>query len=233
LYHFSSRGYNSARRRKPRRAWANAPASDLLDPASGAPLHCPRHPTVYAKMLGRADQPPHKAQCWLVNTGWSGRRLRHRSTAWRSPINPRPLVRARARRHASARRRCARSAIFFGPSYVPESCAGGTRPNVLDGPQDLVGQGRPMTTWPARFAPSASKATSRNSKRMVGDLGENRPRSAPRYKLITHRGGADPARDWRYWAGLPAAAARVCAPSRRRRRHLRPSPPRGAGRAQS
>ncbi|MDE2513997.1 MAG: phosphoenolpyruvate carboxykinase (ATP), partial [Alphaproteobacteria bacterium] len=31
----------------------------------------PRHPTVYAKMLGERIA-KHKATCWLVNTGWSG-----------------------------------------------------------------------------------------------------------------------------------------------------------------
>ena len=31
----------------------------------------PRHPAVYAKMLG-ARINEHGAQCWLVNTGWSG-----------------------------------------------------------------------------------------------------------------------------------------------------------------
>jgi phosphoenolpyruvate carboxykinase (ATP) len=31
----------------------------------------PRHPSVYAKMLGEKIA-RHKAACWLVNTGWSG-----------------------------------------------------------------------------------------------------------------------------------------------------------------
>src|SRR5258708_8383626 len=36
----------------------------------GAPF-LPRHPNVYAKMLGeRIEQ--HKVRCWLVNTGWPG-----------------------------------------------------------------------------------------------------------------------------------------------------------------
>ncbi len=36
----------------------------------GAPF-MPRHPSVYAKMLGERIA-RHKAACWLVNTGWSG-----------------------------------------------------------------------------------------------------------------------------------------------------------------
>ena len=31
----------------------------------------PRHPTVYARLLGEKIQ-KHGAKCWLVNTGWSG-----------------------------------------------------------------------------------------------------------------------------------------------------------------
>ena len=36
----------------------------------GAPF-MPRHPTVYAKLLGE-KMAKHDAKCWLVNTGWSG-----------------------------------------------------------------------------------------------------------------------------------------------------------------
>ena len=36
----------------------------------GAPF-MPRHPTVYAKMLGEKMARQH-VKCWLVNTGWSG-----------------------------------------------------------------------------------------------------------------------------------------------------------------
>ena len=31
----------------------------------------PRHPTVYAKLLGE-KMAKHNAKCWLVNTGWAG-----------------------------------------------------------------------------------------------------------------------------------------------------------------
>jgi phosphoenolpyruvate carboxykinase (ATP) len=36
----------------------------------GAPF-MPRHPTIYARMLGDLMK-RHRAECWLVNTGWSG-----------------------------------------------------------------------------------------------------------------------------------------------------------------
>jgi phosphoenolpyruvate carboxykinase (ATP) len=36
----------------------------------GAPF-MPRHPSVYAELLGRLIQ-RHRARCWLVNTGWTG-----------------------------------------------------------------------------------------------------------------------------------------------------------------
>src|SRR5258708_24845271 len=36
----------------------------------GAPF-MPRHPTVYAKMLGE-KMARQNVKCWLVNTGWSG-----------------------------------------------------------------------------------------------------------------------------------------------------------------
>jgi phosphoenolpyruvate carboxykinase (ATP) len=36
----------------------------------GAPF-MPRHPTIYAKLLGEKIA-KHKTRCWLVNTGWTG-----------------------------------------------------------------------------------------------------------------------------------------------------------------
>ena len=45
------------------------PAS-TFSPCFGAPF-LPRHPSVYAKMLGE-KLAKHDTQCWLVNTGWSG-----------------------------------------------------------------------------------------------------------------------------------------------------------------
>ncbi len=43
---------------------------DVFSTCFGAPF-LPRHPTAYAEMLGKL-MTEHKANCWLVNTGWSG-----------------------------------------------------------------------------------------------------------------------------------------------------------------
>ncbi len=67
MYHFLS-GY-TARVAGTEKGLGNAPQA-TFSTCFGAPF-MPRHPSVYAKMLGeRIAQ--HKAQCWLVNTGWSG-----------------------------------------------------------------------------------------------------------------------------------------------------------------
>jgi phosphoenolpyruvate carboxykinase (ATP) len=42
----------------------------------GAPF-MPRHPSEYGNLLRRLIA-EHNVDCWLVNTGWTGRRLRHR-----------------------------------------------------------------------------------------------------------------------------------------------------------
>jgi phosphoenolpyruvate carboxykinase (ATP) len=67
MYHFLS-GY-TARVAGTERGLSNAPEA-TFSTCFGAPF-MPRHPTVYAKMLGERIK-QHGAQCWLVNTGWSG-----------------------------------------------------------------------------------------------------------------------------------------------------------------
>ncbi len=67
MYHFLS-GY-TARVAGTEKGLGNAPQA-TFSTCFGAPF-MPRHPTVYAKMLGERIS-RHKAQCWLVNTGWSG-----------------------------------------------------------------------------------------------------------------------------------------------------------------
>ncbi|MEX2453401.1 MAG: phosphoenolpyruvate carboxykinase [Rhodospirillaceae bacterium] len=66
MYHFLS-GY-TARLAGTERG-VNEPQA-TFSTCFGAPF-LPRHPTVYAKLLGEKIQ-KHGAKCWLVNTGWSG-----------------------------------------------------------------------------------------------------------------------------------------------------------------
>jgi phosphoenolpyruvate carboxykinase (ATP) len=76
----------------------------------------PRHPSVYAKMLGERIT-EHKAQCWLVNTGWSGGAY---GVGQRMKIqHTRALVRAALAgtlKHVAVKKE-----PYFG-LYVPESC---------------------------------------------------------------------------------------------------------------
>jgi phosphoenolpyruvate carboxykinase (ATP) len=67
MYHFLS-GY-TARVAGTEKGLGNAPEA-TFSTCFGAPF-MPRHPAVYAKMLGALIR-EHGAQCWLVNTGWSG-----------------------------------------------------------------------------------------------------------------------------------------------------------------
>jgi phosphoenolpyruvate carboxykinase (ATP) len=67
MYHFLS-GY-TARVAGTEKGLGNAPSA-TFSTCFGAPF-MPRHPSVYAKMLGERIA-RHGAQCWLVNTGWSG-----------------------------------------------------------------------------------------------------------------------------------------------------------------
>jgi phosphoenolpyruvate carboxykinase (ATP) len=67
MYHFLS-GY-TARVAGTEKGLGNEPEA-TFSTCFGAPF-MPRHPAVYAKMLGALIR-EHGAQCWLVNTGWSG-----------------------------------------------------------------------------------------------------------------------------------------------------------------
>ncbi|MGE0659419.1 MAG: phosphoenolpyruvate carboxykinase [Reyranellaceae bacterium] len=67
MYHFLS-GY-TARVAGTEKGVGNEPQA-TFSTCFGAPF-MPRHPTVYAKLLGE-KMARHNTRCWLVNTGWSG-----------------------------------------------------------------------------------------------------------------------------------------------------------------
>jgi phosphoenolpyruvate carboxykinase (ATP) len=113
MYHFLS-GY-TARVAGTEKGLGNAPQA-TFSTCFGAPF-MPRHPTVYAKMLGERIS-RHKAQCWLVNTGWSGGAY---GVGQRMAIaHTRALVRAAL--DGGLGKAPVRREAHFG-LYVPESCA--------------------------------------------------------------------------------------------------------------
>jgi phosphoenolpyruvate carboxykinase (ATP) len=113
MYHFLS-GY-TARVAGTEKGMGNAPQA-TFSTCFGAPF-MPRHPTVYAKMLGERIS-RHKSQCWLVNTGWSGGAY---GTGQRMAIaHTRALVRAAL--DGTLGQAPVRQERHFG-LYVPESCA--------------------------------------------------------------------------------------------------------------
>jgi phosphoenolpyruvate carboxykinase (ATP) len=112
MYHFLS-GY-TARVAGTEKGLGNAPQA-TFSTCFGAPF-MPRHPTVYAKMLGERIS-RHKAQCWLVNTGWSGGAY---GVGQRMAIaHTRALVRAAL--DGALGKAPVRREDHFG-LYVPESC---------------------------------------------------------------------------------------------------------------
>ena len=111
-YHFLS-GY-TARVAGTEKGLGNAPEA-TFSTCFGAPF-MPRHPAVYAKMLGERIV-KHGAQCWLVNTGWSGGAY---GTGKRMSIAyTRALLRAAL--DGSLAAAPVRQDRNFG-LYVPESC---------------------------------------------------------------------------------------------------------------
>jgi phosphoenolpyruvate carboxykinase (ATP) len=131
MYHFLS-GYTS-RVAGTEKGLGNAPQA-TFSTCFGAPF-MPRHPSVYAKMLGeRIAQ--HRSQCWLVNTGWSGGAY---GVGQRMAIaHTRALVRAALAGSLGAAP--VRRESHFG-LYVPESC-----PEV---PNDVLD---PRSTWSDKAA---------------------------------------------------------------------------------
>ena len=90
----------------------------------GAPF-MPRHPTVYAGMLGWLIE-RHGARCWLINTGWTGGAY---GTGHRMPIGA-----TRALLHAALEGRLEQVPVAVDPVLniaVPQVCAG-VDPALLD-----------------------------------------------------------------------------------------------------
>jgi phosphoenolpyruvate carboxykinase (ATP) len=126
MYHFLS-GY-TARVAGTEKGMGNEPQA-TFSTCFGAPF-MPRHPAVYARMLGERIA-RHGTACWLVNTGWSGggygvgQRFRIKHT--------RAMVRA------ALEGKLASVGVSKDPNFgllVPEAC-----PDV---PRDVL---NPRATW--------------------------------------------------------------------------------------
>ncbi|HYZ40708.1 MAG TPA: phosphoenolpyruvate carboxykinase [Stellaceae bacterium] len=135
MYHFLS-GY-TARVAGTEKGLANEPEA-TFSTCFGAPF-MPRHPAVYAKMLGAFIR-EHGARCWLVNTGWSGgaygvgRRM--------------PIAYTRALLRAALDERLAAAPVRKEPNFgllVPEAC-----PEV---PSEILD---PRGTWSEKKAYDAT-----------------------------------------------------------------------------
>jgi phosphoenolpyruvate carboxykinase (ATP) len=112
MYHFLS-GY-TARVAGTEKGLSNAPEA-TFSTCFGAPF-MPRHPSVYAEMLGEKIK-KHGAQCWLVNTGWSGGTY---GVGQRMPI-----AHTRALLRAALDGRLASAPLRKEPNFgllVPEAC---------------------------------------------------------------------------------------------------------------
>lgn len=167
MYHFLS-GY-TARVAGTEKGLGNAPQA-TFSTCFGAPF-MPRHPSIYAKMLGeRIAQ--HKSQCWLVNTGWSGgaygvgRRMEIAHT--------RALVRA------ALDGRLGKSAVrrehHFG-LYVPEGC-----PEV---PSEVLD---PRNTWSDK--PAYDEMAREVAKRFEGNFRQFEPYVGEEVKEVAIRAAA-------------------------------------------
>jgi phosphoenolpyruvate carboxykinase (ATP) len=112
MYHFLS-GY-TARVAGTEKGLSNSPEA-TFSTCFGAPF-MPRHPSVYAEMLGERIK-QHGSQCWLVNTGWSGGTY---------GIGKRmPIAYTRALLRAALDGRLATAPVRKEPNFgllVPEAC---------------------------------------------------------------------------------------------------------------
>jgi phosphoenolpyruvate carboxykinase (ATP) len=167
MYHFLS-GY-TARVAGTEKGLSNAPEA-TFSTCFGAPF-MPRHPAVYAKMLGARIR-EHGAQCWLVNTGWSGGTY---GVGKRMPINH-----TRALLRAALDGRLAGAPVRQDPNFgmfVPESC-----PEVPDEVLD------PRGTWSDK---QAYDETARNlTRRFAANFAEFEPLVGNEVKEVAIRPAA-------------------------------------------
>ncbi len=135
MYHFLS-GYTAKVAGTERGMTAGAEAT--FSTCFGAPF-LPRHPTVYAKLLGERIA-KHGANCWLVNTGWSGGAY---------GIGERmKIAHTRAMVRAALDGKLASVGVATDPNFglqIPENC-----PDV---PADVL---KPRNTWSDKDAYDAT-----------------------------------------------------------------------------
>ena len=115
----------------------------------GAPF-MPRHPSVYANMLGERIA-RHQTECWLINTGWSGGTY---GVGSRMKIDH-----TRALLHAALDGTLGESSLDVDPSFglrVPESCRGV--------PREIL---RPRETW------ADKRAYDQTARELVGRFHKN------------------------------------------------------------
>jgi phosphoenolpyruvate carboxykinase (ATP) len=119
-----------------------------FSPCFGGPF-MPRHPSVYGKMLARMME-KHGADCWLVNTGWSGGPYGVGSRM--------KIAHTRAMVNAALNGELAGAAMREDENFgvmVPESC-----PNV---PEEVL---NPRSTWGDK---EAYDAAAKNLTRLFAD----------------------------------------------------------------
>jgi phosphoenolpyruvate carboxykinase (ATP) len=151
MYHFLS-GY-TARLAGTERGVSEPQAT--FSTCFGAPF-MPRHPSVYAEMLGRLIQ-RHGARCWLLNTGWTGGAY---GTGSRMPIKA-----TRALLRAALDGRLDGVPLSVHPVFglrVPEACAE-VDPELLD----------PRSTW------ADARAYDEAARGLAGRFEANFARFAP------------------------------------------------------
>lgn len=130
MYHFLS-GYTAKLAGTER--GVTAPQA-VFSTCFGAPF-LPRHPSVYAEMLGELML-RHHAKCWLLNTGWTGGAY---GTGRRMPIKA-----TRALLHAALDGSLERAPMKVHPVFglhMPQACPG-VDPQLLD----------PRATWTDKLA---------------------------------------------------------------------------------